>query len=348
MTRFPARILALAGRTAALAALFVSLNPLGAQEAPTIRALTEPWPEIVKVGDIEIVHVRKNIYMLVGGGAHVTAAIGDEGVFLVDSGGIGQGDKIVAAVRHLTNKRLRFLANTSPDADHAGGNAEIVKAAGGVAGLNGANGGPQGRPNFGILSFAHENTVNRLISGAPDFPGLKGEAVPDSTFVGARKDYYANGEAVQLFFEPHAHTDGDVIVFFRGSDVISAGEIFRTDSYPVIDVARGGSYQGELDALNMILDLAVPERNQMGGTRVVPAHGRVSNEADVLEYRDMLAIIRNRVRAMVDKGMTLDQVKQARPTLEYDGIYGKKQVAGDKLIEIAYNELSKPDDATRK
>lgn len=333
---------------AVIAAFVVALNPLGAQQVPTIRALTEPWPEIVKVSGIEIVHVQKNVYMLVGGGAHVTAAIGDEGVFLVDSGGLGQGDKIAAAVRHLTNKRLRFLANTSPDADHAGGNAEIVKAAGGVAGLNGPNGGAQGRPNFGIMTFAHQNAVDRLITGTPNFPGLQGDAVPDSTFVGARKDYYAIGEAVQFFFEPHAHTDGDIIVFFRGSDVISAGEIFRTDSYPVIDVARGGSYQGELDALNMILDLAVPERNQMGGTRVVPARGRLCNEADVLEYRDMLTIIRNRVRAMVDKRMTLNQVKQAHPTLEYDGIYGKKEVTGDMLVEIAYNEMSKQDSAAKK
>ena len=235
-------------RFALIAAFVLALIPLGAQQVPAIRALTEPWPEIVKVGDIEIVHVQKNIYMLVGGGAHVTAAIGDEGVFLVDSGGLGQGAKIAAAVRHLTNKRLRFLANTSSDVDHAGGNAAIVKAAGGAAGLNGPNGGAQGRPNFGIMTFAHQNAVDRLIKGTPDFPGLQGDAVPDSTFVGARKDYYANGEAVQFFFQPHAHTDGDIIVFFRGSDVISAGEIFRTDSYPVIDVARGGSYQGELDA----------------------------------------------------------------------------------------------------
>ncbi len=132
-----------------------------------------------------------------------------------------------------------------------------------------------------------------------------------------------------------------MIVFFRGSDVVSTGDLFRTDSYPVIDAAKGGTIQGELNALNMILDITVPERNQMGGTRVVPGHGRVCNEADVLEYRDMLTIIRDRVRDMAKKGMTLPQVKAAHPTLEYDGIYGtRKDWTAEMFLEAVYRELS--------
>jgi glyoxylase-like metal-dependent hydrolase (beta-lactamase superfamily II) len=130
-------------------------------------------------------------------------------------------------------------------------------------------------------------------------------------------------------------------VFFRGSDVVSAGEVFRTDSYPDLDLARGGSIEGELQALNNILDITVPERNQMGGTRVVPAHGRICNESDVLEYRDMLAIVRDRIRSMIAKNMSLQQVKAAQPTLEYDGLYGQKEISGDKFIEVVYNDLSK-------
>jgi len=111
--------------------------------------------------------------------------------------------------------------------------------------------------------------------------------------------------------------------------------------YPLIDGSRGGSIQGELAALNTLLDITVPERNQMGGTRVVPAYGRVANEADVLEYRDMLTIIHDRVQAMVAKGMTLQQVKAARPTLEYDGIYGKKpEWTGEMFLEAVYRDLS--------
>jgi glyoxylase-like metal-dependent hydrolase (beta-lactamase superfamily II) len=258
---------------------------------------------------------------------------------LVDAGSMGQGEKIGAAVRHLTRRPLRYLVNTNADADHIGGNAEIVKAAGGP---NGVVAGASGRPaNVGIMTIAHEKAVDRMTAGSPALPSLQGDAVPVSTFFTARKDFYANGEPVQVFYEPKSHTDGDVIVFFRGSDVVSAGDIFRTDSYPVIDAARGGTIEGEINALNMILDITIPERNQMGGTRVIPGHGRICNESDVLEYRDMLVIIRDRMRNMLKKNMTLDQIKSARPTLEYDGLYSTTEVSGDKFIEVVFNDLTK-------
>ena len=323
--------------TLALAASAVL--PVNGQKVPLVKALTDEWPEIVKVDGIEIVHVQKNIYMLVGGGANVTLQIGDEGAFLVDAGGPGQGERIVAAVRHLTRKPLRFLVNTGADADKIGGNGEVVAAAGGPTGVVA---GAAGRPaNTGILTVAHENTVNRMTAGSPGMPALSGDAVPLSTFFTAKKDFYANGEAVQILYQPHARTDGDVIVFFRGTDVISTGDLFRTDSYPVIDPTKGGTIQGELDALNALLDLAVPERNQMGGTRLVPGHGRVCNEADLLEYRDMLTIIRDRVADLVKQNMTIEQIKAAKPTLEYDGIYGNnEEMTGNRLLEVIYHNLT--------
>lgn len=310
-----------------------------AQQVPAVTALTAPWPEIVTVDGVEILHVQKNIYMLVGGGANVTAQIGDEGVMLVDAGAPGQSDRIVAAVRHLTRRPLRYLVNTSADVDKIGGNAGLVRAAGGVSGTTSLL---AGRPeNVGIMTVAHENAANRMMAGTPDLPPLKDEALPISTFFTPRKDFYANGEAVQILYQPRAHTDGDVLVFFRGSDVVSTGDIFRTDSYPVIDASRGGSIQGELDALNTILEITIPERNQMGGTRVVPGHGRICNEADVLEYRDMLTIIRDRVRDMLARKMTLAEVKAARPTLEYDGLYGtRKEWTGAMFIEAVYRDLA--------
>ena len=318
--------------TAALAGL------MPAQQAPTSRALAEEWPEIVKVDGIEILHVQKNIYMLVGGGANITVQIGNEGVMLVDSGIQGQTSKIVAAVRHLTRKPLRYLINTSADSEHSGGNEGTVKAAGGIAGVvAGATGHP---PNVGITTISHENASTRMMTGGPDLP-ITGDGIPVSTFFGPRKDFYANDEPVVVLHQPRAHTDGDVIVFFRGSDVISTGDIFRTDGYPGIATAKGGTYQGELDALNTLLEITVPERNQMGGTRVIPGHGRICNEADVVEYRDMLTIIRDRVRDMVKEHMTLAGVKAARPTLEYEAIYGRRpEMTGDKLIEIIYNEIT--------
>ena len=312
--------------------------PAFAQQVPAITALTAPWPEIVKVEGIEIVHVRKDVYMLVGGGANVTVQIGDTGVTLVDAGSEGQADKIAAAVRHLTRKPMRYLVNTSADADKVGGNAGIVKAAGGPNGLVGAAAGRP--PNAGILTIAHGNASDRMIAGGPGLPALTGDAVPLSSFFTPKKSFYANGEAVEVRLQPHAHTDGDVFVFFRGSDVVSAGDIFRTDSYPVIDAANGGTIQGEIDALNALVDLAIPERNQMGGTRVVPGHGRVCNQTDVVEYRDMVTIIRDRIRDLAKKDKTLEQVKAAQPTLEYDGLYASSDAVRDRFIETIYNQIN--------
>jgi len=309
------------------------------QQVPTVRALESPWPERVVIEGVEIVHVQRNVYMLVGAGANVTVQHGDEGVVIVDSGAPGQTERLLAAVRRLTRRPVRYLINTGPDPDHIGGNGEIVKSAGARLPNTGRAGGPPS--NVGTSVIAHENAYNRMIAGTPLLPPLTGEALPESTFFTPRKDIFVNGEPVQLLFQPNAHTDGDLLVFFRGSDVVSAGQIYRTDGYPMIDASRGGSIQGVLDALNMLLEITVPERNQMGGTRVVPAYGRVSNEADVVEYRDMLTIIRDRVQAMVAKGLTLEQVKAARPTLEYDGIYGKRTAwTGEMFLEAVYRDLS--------
>jgi glyoxylase-like metal-dependent hydrolase (beta-lactamase superfamily II) len=319
---------------------------LSAQQSPVARALTEPWPTTEKIDGIEILPVLKRVYMLVGAGANVTVQIGDEGVTLVDAGNASRTGALLAAVRHLTSKPLRYLVDTAPDMDHVGGNAAIVKAAGGIlggaaAGAGGGRGAAAPNQNVGILTVSHENASNRLSRGGAGVPALTGDAIPESTFFTRRKDLYVNGEPIELRWQPAAHTDGDIFVFFRGSDVVSVGDVYLPDSYPHIDLGRGGSVQGEIDALNAIIDITVPERNQMGGTRVVPGHGRLANEADVVEYRDMMTIVRDRVRDMVKKGMTVEQVKAGRPTLEYDGIYGtRKEWTGAMLIETAYAELA--------
>jgi cyclase len=315
-----------------------------AQQSAGPAAFRAEWPRTWKVEGIEILQVQKNIYMLAGAGGNVTIQIGDEGVAMVDSGSPGMAEKILAAVGQVTRKPVRFLINTNADPDHVAGNGPIVTASGGTRGptADAAPAGAGGRPqNVGVLTIAHENAFNRLTAGIKGLPPITGDALPESTFFTPQKDFYANGEGVQLFFQPKAHSDGDVMVFFRGSDVVSTGDVFRTDSYPVIDSAQGGSIQGELDALNSILDITIPERNQMGGTRVVPGHGHICNEADVVEYRDMVTIIRDRVRDLMKKGMTLQQVKAIRPTLEYDALYGtRKEWTGDMFIEAIYTDLS--------
>jgi cyclase len=169
-------------------------------------------------------------------------------------------------------------------------------------------------------------------------------AWPTDTYVPEEKDIYFNGEAVMIYHEPMAHTDGDSIVFFRKSDVIVAGDTFVTTSYPFIDRANGGSVQGELNALNRLLDLAVPAHQQEGGTFIIPGHGRVCDEADVLEYRDMVTIVRDRIQDMVNRGLTLDQVKAAKPTLDYDRHYGSDTgfVTTAGFVEAVYNDLKTP------
>ena len=327
-------------------AIMASVAALRAQQQPLARALSEPWLETVKVQGVELLPVRKNVFMLVGAGGNVTMQLGDEGVLLVDSGAPGRSAALLAAIKQLSHRPLRYLINTAADAEHVGGNGEIVKAAGGISsgvpagGAAGGRGGAVARnENVGIRTMSTENAANRMMAMTPP---LTGDAVPDSTFFTARKDIYANGEGIELLAQPSAYTDGDLFVYFRGSDVVSAGDIYRPDGYPRLDGSHGGSIQGELDALTTLIEIAIPERNQMGGTLVVPGHGRLSNEADVVEYRDMLTIIRDRVQDMVKKGLSLQQIRAAKPALEYDGLYGTdKSWTGDMFLEAVYRDLTR-------
>jgi glyoxylase-like metal-dependent hydrolase (beta-lactamase superfamily II) len=189
---------------------------------------------------------------------------------------------------------------------------------------------------------AHENVLNRMTA-----PAAKGETpaatagAPNDEYFMPSKDFFFNGEAVVVYHEPKAHTDGDSIVFFRRSDVISTGDIFTPDNYPIIDLQRGGSAQGLIDALNHIIELAVPAKYQEGGTYIIPGHGRLCEEADVVEYRDMVTIIRDRMEDMIKKGMTLQQVKAAKPTLDYDTRYGATTGfwTTDMFVEAMYKSL---------
>ena len=165
---------------------------------------------------------------------------------------------------------------------------------------------------------------------------------PTSTFFGAKKELFYNGEGIEVIHVPAAHTDGDSIVFFRRSDVISAGDVFGTTSYPFIDLASGGSYQGFVRAIEKLVDLIIPVYGQDGGTLVVPGHGRISNLGDVLNYREMLIVVGDRIKSMLDAGMTLEQVKAAKPTFDYDPVYGARAGAADRFVEATYQSLSAP------
>jgi len=276
---------------------------------------------------VEMMHVQGLVWMLVGGGANMTVQIGDEGVLLVDTGLRGLSDDVLAAIRRVTDKPIRIVINTSVDSDHTGGNDPIAKVG---RWLGGNAPGNFGLGVSGARVIAHERTLFRMSQAKDPFAGW-----PTETFL-EDKELFFNGEAIQLLHQPSAHTDGDVIVFFRRSDVIAGGDVFSTVSYPIVDRARGGSVQGTLDALNKIIELAIPKDHEEGGTYIIPGHGRLCDEADVVEYRDMVTIVRDRVQPLVRRGQTMEQVKSARPSLDYNGRYG----IADAFIDAVYRQFN--------
>jgi len=271
-------------------------------------------------GEIETVHVKGNVYMLVGAGANIAVQIGDEGVLVVDTGVAASREKVLAAIRKLSTKPIRWIINTSADPDHTGGNETISQAGETV------NGNP-------AAIIAHEGVLARMTETSRPVTEL-----PLNTYFEESRDFAFNNEAVFLYHNPKGHTGGDSFVYFRGSDVLVSGDTFLTTTYPVIDTESGGGVEGFLASLNKMLLIAVPNYLQEGGTYVIPGHGRICDEADLVEYRDMIYIVRDRIQDMVKKGMTLDQVKAARPTLDYDGRYGVE--SGAKFVEAVYRILS--------
>ena len=271
-------------------------------------------------GSIESYHVQGNVHMLTGAGANVAVQVGDEGVLVVDTGATASREALLAAVKKLSDRPIRWIINTSADLDHTGGNETISQA-----GLT-VNGNP-------AAIIAHENVLARMT--AANRPVTE---MPLNTFFEAGRDFFFNGEAIFLYHIPRAHSDGDIIVYFRGSDVLVAGDLFVTTQYPVIDVAAGGGIDGYVDGLDRLLDIAVPAYLQEGGTYVIPGHGRVGDESDILTFRDMLFIVRARIADLVKQGKTLSQVQAARPALDYDARYGNDKQSADFVASI-YTDL---------
>jgi glyoxylase-like metal-dependent hydrolase (beta-lactamase superfamily II) len=284
------------------------------------------------VPDVHVLPVQRNVYMLAGPRGNSAVQIGSDGVLLVDTLEAALAPQVFAAIRTISNKPIHTIVNTSLHAEHAAGNDALIKlGAGGV------------QP---IKVIAHENVLNRMLSGSTAAAGGQrlNQVITlpiNSEYFTPTRDFSLNGEAIVLHHIPNAHTDGDTIVFFRGSDVVSTGDIFRPDLYPFIDRQNGGSVNGVIAALNRILELTVPAKFQEGGTYVIPGHGRLCDEAEVVEYRDMLTIIRDRVQDGVKKGQTLAQVKNARPSRDYDAEYGAQTGTWttDMFVEAVYASL---------
>lgn len=304
--------------------------------------------------DLTIVNsfpVQGNVTLLIGPGglestsANVVVQTSDDAVVVVDSGRGDKADQYVAAIRRISRKPVRFLINTQAALDHTGGNEAIARSGRPFGGRAAGAGFLLPDENSGATIIAHEKVLNAL-SAPTRQPPVPQAAWPSETYFTDDLELF-NGEAIQMF-HASAITDGDTIVFFRRSDVISAGDVFSTLTYPKIDVGAGGSIAGEIAALNQILDLAVPRDKQEGGTYIVPGHGRIADEADVVEYRDMVYIIRDRVQDLVKKGRSLAEIKAARVSFDYDRRYSTPDWTGERFVETVFASLTAPVRTQRK
>jgi glyoxylase-like metal-dependent hydrolase (beta-lactamase superfamily II) len=280
--------------------------------------------------ELRTTHVAGNVYMISGAGGNVAVSVGKSGIMVVDAGSAASADALLAAIREISPAALRYVLNTSIALDHTGGNAALRNAG---ATFTGGNATVVGGVDEGAAIVAHEAALLR--AAAADVPLA---AQPTETFYVPKVDFYFNDEPVEALYQPSAVDDTNVAVHFRRSDVIVTGDVFRMDTYPHIDLDNGGSIEGVLDALNGFIDLAVSDTLAEGGTLLIPGHGRICDEGDLVRYRDMLTIIRDRIASLKKTGKTLAQVKAAKPTLDYDSRFGATTGAWttDKFIEAVY------------
>ena len=319
------------------------------------RAATQPKP-VPTYDQVEWLHAAGNVYMIGGAGANIAVSAGGDGIFLVDSGAAEASPKVLDAIQRIAeisrtaerpdsaspfgdtwqathafrNPIIRMIINTDDDLDHVGGNANVRKSP--LFRGFGVEGGGSALP-----IVAHDQVQQRMTERKD--PEL---AIPTSTFSSDTFTLhrFLNAQAIQIFHMPNAITDGDSVVLFRRSDVIAAGDIYNSETYPPIDLARGGSVGGEIEALNRLVSMCVTEFMSQGGTLVIPGHGWLSDAGDVGLYRDMVIIIRDRIQDMIDKGMSLEQVSAAKPTLDYDPEYGRQPGATGRFVESIYRSLT--------
>ncbi len=305
-----------------------------------------PWPPKFSApapGEVQVLPVQGNVWVLIGAGANITVQAGNEGILVVDTGTAAMSDKVLAAIATISKRPLRYIVDTTEAEDHTGGNEKIAATGEIIPYDEGDAAKIQNTLNThkaAVISYL--SVFDRMTGEDGKFPARPESAWPDDTYSSPQKRLYFNDEAVMIMHLP-ANTDGNSIVFFRKSDVVSAGDLFDLTQYPIIDLKAGGSLQAEVESLNKLLDVTVPSAYAQGGTLVIPAHGRIADHGDVVYYRNMLAIIRDRMQDMIKRGMTLEQVKAAQPTRDYDGRYGKKTGSWttDMFIEAAYRSLSK-------
>jgi len=292
-------------------------------------------------GQVHVWHVQGNVYMLVGAGANITVQAGQDGVLVVDTGVSDMSQQVLAAIRSISDKPIRYIINTNADPDHTGGNLVIAQAGSTIAGGNVVGDiGPSAGDQATVIAF--QSVLDRMSAPTGEKAPTPQGAWPTDTYTTNEKKLYFNGEPIRIIHIANAHTDGDSMVFFQKSDVLTAGDIFSTTTYPVVELDKGGTINGLIDGLNRIIYLTTPITMQEGGTMVIPGHGRESDQSGVKWYQEMVTIIRDRVQYSIKKGMTLEQVEQAHLTFDYDPRYGAVEGpwTTKMFVDAVYKSLS--------
>jgi glyoxylase-like metal-dependent hydrolase (beta-lactamase superfamily II) len=295
----------------------------------------------VAAQSLDVLAAQGNVYMIAGPGGNTTVQAGREAVIVVDTQTAEVSAELLAAIGELSSKPIRHIILTSADTHHTGGNETLSGAGAYVRLLDAFD--PRGLDTSAAI-VGHINVLLQMSGPPGEVSPIPSAAWPTDTYFTDGWEFYVNDEAVRLLHVPEAHTDGDTIVFFRRSDVVSTGDIYNTDRYPRFDLERGG-IAGVIEGLNLILDLTIPGENQHGGTVVIPGHGRLSDETEVVNYRDMVTIVRDRIQRLIDQGLTLEQVQAAGPTRDYDGLYSGAEGAwtGEDFVDAVYRDLSEAD-----
>jgi glyoxylase-like metal-dependent hydrolase (beta-lactamase superfamily II) len=294
---------------------------------------------------LDVVKVRKNFYMIAGGGGNIGVQIGSDGIVLVDAGAAAASDRVLAALKKLTDLPIRYIIDADAGADFVGGNEKLARA--GYTIFTNALGNPAAvaaMTNGGGASILSHDSVLRRMSADTTAKYASG-ALPSEAFFTPRKALRMNDEGIEILYQPAAHSNADSFVLFRGSDVVVTGDVMDMTRFPVIDLANGGTIQGEIDALNKLIDLTIaptPFIYKDVGTYVIPGHGRLCEQMEVVDYRDMVVLVRDVVADLIKQGKTLDQIKAARPALPYETRYGSQAGTTSAFVEAVYQSLNAP------
>ncbi|MDG2090565.1 MAG: MBL fold metallo-hydrolase [Gammaproteobacteria bacterium] len=301
----------------------------------SVKTLAQPFPAEPPIsGELEVLHVQGNVWLIAGGGGNIAVQAGEQGVMVVDTGANGFGEEVINAIASISDRPIRYIVNTALATQHIGGNTELANLPGGLT--SGAGLGAR------INVVSQENVLFRMsvardTEGERIYPQL---SWPTDGYFEPQRGQIFNGEAIDIIHVPNAYSDGDSLVYFRGSNVLVSGDVFTNTSLPLINYSLGGSLQGSINALDQMLDITISDNLAEGGTYVIPGHGYISDEADLVEYRDMAYIVRDRLqRLIVEEGLSLDQVKQARPILGWEARYSRPEWTADMFIEAVYDEF---------